>query len=257
MSEKLSRAFGESHERGRAKPYAFLLEGSGRGFRTELNRIIETAMHPDLEPHRNFFHLWQNYLLVRLYEPATRVKELEEEGIGPSMYRSLCLRNCLTAAKEYFEILLSESSTTVLYRTLLTSEQSAFVMLMTARLLLIDAPDWDVSVARLTLDFIPILDQVLIQLQEADAARNQAMRAFSKDTGVVFTEEEMQTESFLAETARKTRWLREGFQARLEGRENGSLEVEGEVIGTVMGSAGEELRGAWVNGLVVGTNWCF
>lgn len=257
MSEKLSRAFGESHERTHARPYAFLLEGSGRGFRTELNRIIETAMHPDLEAHKSFFHLWLNYLFVRVYEPATRVKEHEAEGVGPSMYRSLCLRNCLAAAKEYFEILLSEPATEVLYLTLLTSEQTAFVMLLTARLLLIDAPDWDASLARLTLDLIPILDKILERTQEADAARRQAVENFAKETGVMFTEEEMQVESHLAETARKTKWLKESFQARLDGREDGSLEVEGEMIGTVAGSGGEEQRGAWVNGIVVSTNWCF
>lgn len=258
MAETLSQAFGESHDRSAAKPYAYLLEGSGRTFRSDVNRIIETAMHPDLHTHHGFFKLWQHYLFVRLYEPTTRIKELEKEGIGPSMYRSLCLRNCFQAIQDYFEILLEEPATGVLYHTALASEQSAYVMLMSARTLLIDAPDWDVELARRTLDLVPILDQIIQRTEEAEAARKRAVENFAGETGLTVSKEEMNVESKLAETAKKTRWLKEGYQARLEGRTHRGIDLDED---RDMGAGGQrperEPAVRWVNGMLAGSAWSF
>ena len=258
MSERLSRAFGESHERSNARPYAFLLEGSGRSFRSDINRIIEMAMHPDLQQHHSFFKLWQNYLFVRLYEPATRIKELEKEGIGPSMYRSLCLRNCLQAIKDYYEVFLSEPPTSSLYRTLLTFEQPAYVMLMTARLLLIDAPDFDVDQARRTLNFGHILDQIIQKLETADAVRKKAVADFAKESGLAVSDDELKVESRVADTLKKTRWFKEGFQAKVEGREHecGGMSEIPLTMGEYDRERNEPAIG-WVNGMLADTAWSF
>ena len=174
------------------------------------------------------------------------------------MYRSLCLRNCLNAVKDYFEILLSGSAVATLHRSALTTEQSAFVMLMATRLLLIDAPDWDVQLARLSLDFLPILDRIIERVHEADAARRKAVEAFAKDTGGAVTEEEMAVESRLADTARKMKWLREGFEARLEGGVLESLEVEEDGVEVASEEEGGRDNGVfWLNGFLGNMAWSF
>ncbi|KAF7550549.1 hypothetical protein G7Z17_g5647 [Cylindrodendrum hubeiense] len=218
MSDKLSKGFGEPHERDQARSYAFLLEGSGRRFRTQLDRLAENTAHPDIAEHRSFFELYHQYLIVRLYEPAVTVAERPEEGVPPSMYRSLCLRNCLGAAQEFLELLLAQPIDTYLRHSIINTGQAAFVMFMTARLLLIDTPDWDVALARQTLDLRTTLDQIFAHVTEAEELRVRTMEEFAVETGYVVTDEERKSGSRLVEMAQKTRWLREWFDARLQGR---------------------------------------
>ncbi|KAF7552633.1 hypothetical protein G7046_g7349 [Stylonectria norvegica] len=252
MGEKLCAAFGEPHERGRARPYAFLLEASGVGFRNELDRIMQATTHPELEPYALQFGMYYNYIVMRLYEPATNVKLLEKEGIGPSVYRALCLRNCLNAARAYLDMLLATSATASLYHSIVTAEQTTFALLMAARLLLINTLDWDAAVARQTLDLPAILEQVLARAREVEAVRRRAVYEFAAEAGDVVTEEEMLVDGRLAEMVRRVGWLKEGFGARIKGEVDGRLENE-------RFGGGEDGReeGVWFGGLLGSMPWDF
>ncbi|KAK7423107.1 hypothetical protein QQX98_001183 [Neonectria punicea] len=251
MGEQLSRGFGEPDERDQARSYAFLLEGSGRRFRTELDRVTEITAHPDISDHRPLFQLYHQYLIVRVYEPAVTVTDMPEEGVGPSMYHSLCLRNCLGAAKDFLDLILAQPTSAPRCRSIITADQAGFVMFMAARLLLIDVADWDVALARQTLDLRATLDRILAHVTAAEGLRASAVEAFASETGHVVTEEERRAESRLAETARKTRCLREWYEARLQGRSmDEEWPVQGSGSGEMAMEAGEE-RGApsWFGGL--------
>lgn len=259
MGEKLSQGFGEPHDRDQARSYAFLLEGSGRRFRTELDRLTENTAHPDLAENRPLFELYHQYLIVRLYQPAVTVADRPEEGVPPSMYRSLCLRNCFGAAKEFLDTLLAQPIDAFSHRSILTTDQATFVLLMAARLLLIDAPDWDVTLARRTLDLRTILNQIIARITETEALRTKAVEEFASETGELLTGEERKVESRLAEVARKTRWLREWFEARLQGQsmqEQWPLGVDG--MGVTTREAGDGSIGpSWSGGLLGDAAWNF
>ncbi|KPM37013.1 hypothetical protein AK830_g9554 [Neonectria ditissima] len=251
MGEQLLRGFGEHHERDQARSYAFLLEGSGRRFRTELDRVTEITAHSDLSDHWPLFQLYHQYLIVRLYEPAVTVAYRPEEGVGPSMYRSLCLRNCLGAAKDFLDLLLAQPTDAPMRRSIVTADQAAFVMFMAARLLLIDTPDWDVALARQTLNLQATLDRILAHVIGAERLRASAVEEFSAETGDTVADEERTAESGLTQTARRTRWLREWYEARLQGRPmDEGWPANGSGMGEAERDAGDA-RGApsWFGGL--------
>ncbi|KAM5376864.1 hypothetical protein ACJZ2D_005351 [Fusarium nematophilum] len=259
MNEQLSRGFGEPHERTLSRPYAFLLEGNGRRFRTELDRIAEAAAHPDVADRRQVFNLYHHYLIARLYEPAVVVADHPGEGVSPSMYRSLCLRNALAAVQSFFDLVLSSPGEGFLRRSIITVDQAAFVMVLSARLLLIDAPDWDVQLARQTLDLSTILDRILERMDEMQALRVRAIETFACEAG----DDGLLGESGggnVAELAQKTRWLKGWFEARLQGRRGEEIApMANEVAGMGRGT-GDDVAGGgttWFGGLLGNMAWNF
>ncbi|KAI5462689.1 hypothetical protein BGZ63DRAFT_453827 [Mariannaea sp. PMI_226] len=260
MGEKLSLGFGEPHERDQSRSYVFLLEGRGRRFRTELNRLIEFTAHPELAERQPLFRRYLQYIIVRLYEPAVTVIDRPEDGVPPSRYRCLCLRNCLDAVQEFLELVTSAPPDDFfLHQTIITAHQASFVMAMGARLLLIDAPDWDISIARQRLDLRSYLDKVLACVNEAEELRSKAVKAFAEETALHITDEEREAEGNLAETARKIRWLREWFEARLQGRP-AEMEIFPVGIPSRQSSSGAWNGGdgvMWYNGMLENASWNF
>ncbi|KAH6899772.1 hypothetical protein B0T10DRAFT_5247 [Thelonectria olida] len=258
MGEKLSRGFGEPHERDQSRSYAFLLEGSGRRFRTELNCLAEFTAHPDLAEHDSLFQLYLQYLIVRLYEPAVTVADRPEDGVPPSRYRALCLHNCLGAVQTFLELVVAQPSDALLYRSIITSEQASFVMFIGARLLLIDAPDWNASLARQQFDLRLFLDKILAHVSGAEALRARAVEEFAMETGISMRDDGRQAESKLAAMAKTTTQLREWFEARLHGRQAEMEMNSGEV--STGGESSRQTRDevSWSNGLLYGNGaWNF
>ncbi|KAF4973384.1 hypothetical protein FZEAL_9342 [Fusarium zealandicum] len=260
MNEKLSKGFGEPHERTISGPYAFLLEGNGRRFRTELDRLAEESAHPDLAKDRVTFDLYHQYLLVRLYEPAVVVAEHPDEGVAPFIYLSLCLRNSLDAMKSFFDLLLSSSIEATLRYSITTSDHAVFVMVMAARLLLITTPDWDAQSARQTVDLSAMLDRFLDRIDHAEALRKRSIHAFTavETTGSLLEEED--GKSSLSDLAQKTRSLKVWFEARLQGRTIGEgpfLESTRESIGKKTEDGDSEGGTTWSGGLLGNMAWNF
>jgi hypothetical protein len=258
MGEKLSRGFGEPHERDQSRSYAFLLEGSGRRFRTELNRLTEFTAHPELAEHESLFQLYLQYLIVRLYEPAVTVADRPEDGVPPSRYRALCLHNCLGAVQTFLKLLVAQPVDALLYKSIITSDQASFVMFIGARLLLIDVPDWDAALARQQFDLRLFLDEILARVSEAEVLRARAVEEFAMETDISMRDEERQAESRLTEIAKKTKWLREWFEARLHGRQAEMERNSGEVSSRGESSHQTMDEVSWLNGLLYGNGaWNF
>ncbi|KAI8673652.1 hypothetical protein NCS55_00686200 [Fusarium keratoplasticum] len=217
LSERLSKGFGEPHERTLSRPYAFLLEGNGRRFRADLERLAEVATRNDPANHHQIFQLYHQYTLVRLYEPAVMVADHPDEGVAPFVYLLICLRNCLDAIRSFFDLLLSSPPEDILKRSIITTDQAAFVMVLAARLLLIDAPGWDPMAARQTLDLSVVLGKIQTHIEKAEAQHMKAMQEFAAVAGDTLSEEEKAEDSTLGELATKTRLLKEWYETRLEG----------------------------------------
>ncbi|KAJ4267475.1 hypothetical protein NW762_003582 [Fusarium torreyae] len=148
MSEKLSRGFGEPHERTLSRPYAFLLEGTGRRFRSDLDRLAELTTHPDLASHYHTFELYHQYLLA-------------------------------------------------------------------ARLLFIEAPDWDVLSTRESLNFGAVLNKMIARLEQTEQLRQGAMEAFDSSA---CNEGDANETSNISKLAQDIRWVNDWFEARLQGQ---------------------------------------
>ncbi|UNI15690.1 hypothetical protein JDV02_002201 [Purpureocillium takamizusanense] len=268
MGEKISEAFGAANDCERGKPYLFLLEDQTTAFRAELDTVMDsltqelaheraTHAHGIDERHLDSWEkaavLHYNYLLVRLYEPATHLQELgadDGDGEGSSMaaYRAWCLGSCLDAAKAYLDMLFTLHPAYYLYYGIANSEQVTFVMVISTRLLLLPAaPGWDRFRARESLDFVAVLDRLRECLEEADAERRQDVEAFTREMGVDVSEEETAAEGRLMGTARKLRWARAWFEKKVKDgddrtvgqRRGGSDAAAGETVAGE-GEAGEE-----------------
>ncbi|KAF5542849.1 c6 transcription [Fusarium napiforme] len=122
MGERLSRSFGEPHERTLFSPYAVLLEGTGSRFRNDLSRLAESVPNGNVETFGQTFELYRLYLLVRLFEPAIIVACHPDEGVPQFVYLLTCLSNCLDAMQSFFDILLASPVDLLLRRSILTND---------------------------------------------------------------------------------------------------------------------------------------
>lgn len=235
MGEKISEAFGAANDRERGKPYLFLLDDQSKGFRDELDALMQSLDRQQIQDRsayahqvtpeefddwERFFTLHYNYLLVRLYEPATFLQGIPEEGGGPSTYRAQCLRNCLFAAKAYFDILWTLPPSQYLYQSITFTEQITFVIVITTRLLLLETADWDVHFARMTVNFLSVVDRLIQRLDASEATRMREVSRFVTEMNIDTTAAEMAVEGRLTDTAKKMRWIRGWFEKRANGDES-------------------------------------
>ncbi|KAF5721351.1 hypothetical protein FMUND_3661 [Fusarium mundagurra] len=214
MGERLSRSFGEPHERTLLSPYAVLLEGTGSRFRNDLSRLAESVPNGNVETYGQTFELYRLYLLVRLFEPAIIVACHPDEGVPQFVYLLTCLSNCLDAMQSFFDILLGSPVDLLSRRSILTHDQILYVMLQAAKLLLVEIPDWDTQSIRQTLDLTNILDQMVLRYEEATRLRRAAVKRFVFST----LEEESPNEvTSISKLAKEIRWLNRWLESRFQG----------------------------------------
>jgi hypothetical protein len=214
MGERLSRSFGEPHERTLLSPYAVLLEGTGSRFRNDLSRLAESVPNGNVETYGQTFELYRLYLLVRLFEPAIIVACHPDEGVPQFVYLLTCLSNCLDAMQSFFDILLGSPVDLLLRRSILTHDQILYVMLQAAKLLLVEIPDWDTQSIRQTLDLTNILDQMVSCYEEATGLRRAAVKRFVFPT----LEEESPNEmTSMSKLVKEIRWLKCWLESKFSG----------------------------------------
>ncbi|KAF5535642.1 hypothetical protein FPHYL_13149 [Fusarium phyllophilum] len=214
MGERLSRSFGEPHERTLLSPYAVLLEGTGSRFRNDLSRLAESVPGGYVEAYGQTFELYRLYLLVRLFEPAIIVACHPDEGVPQFVYLLTCLSNCLHALQSFFNILLGSSVDLLLRRSILTYDQILYVMLQAVKLLLVEIPDWDTQSIRQTLDLTNILDQMVSRYEEAERLRRATVKRFVFSTHEEESPNEMTSTSKLV---KEIRWLKCWLESRFQG----------------------------------------
>ncbi|KAF5593648.1 hypothetical protein FPANT_5090 [Fusarium pseudoanthophilum] len=214
MGERLSRSFGEPHERTLLSPYAVLLEGTGSRFRNDLSRLAESVPNGNVETYGQTFELYRLYLLVRLFEPAIIVACHPDEGVPQFVYLLTCLSNCLDAMQSFFDILLGSPVDLLLRRSMLTQDQILYVMLQAAKLLLVEIPDWDTQSIRQTLDLTNILDQMVSRYEEAERRRRAAVKRFIFST---LEEESPNDMTSMSKLVKEIRWLKCWLESRFQG----------------------------------------
>ncbi|KAG8677086.1 hypothetical protein FPOAC2_03203 [Fusarium poae] len=248
MSERLSEGFGEPYERTLSRPFAFLLEGTGRRFHSDLSRLSELVAYHNLASRSQIFELHRLYLLVRLYEPAIVVACHPDEGVAQFYYLLICLRNCLEAMQSFFELFLGLPVEMVLRCSILTVDQSLYVMLQASRLLLIETPEWDVERARQTLDFSAVLDRMIARFEEAEELRKRDVRNFVNNLLDDGSDDDV---SSITKTAKEVQWLKHWFEAKIQGRQMEDASPD-EQSGDTLQS---ELKPRWRVGLLEEMPW--
>jgi hypothetical protein len=214
MGERLSRSFGEPHERTLLRPYAVLLEGTGSRFRNDLSRLAESIPNHSLETYNQMFELYRLYLLVRLFEPAIIVACHPDEGVPQFVYLLTCLRNCLQTMQSFFDLLLDSSVDLLLRCSILTCDQILYVMLQAARLLLVEIPDWDTQSVRQTLDLSNVLDRMISRYEGAERLRRAAVEQFVLST---LEEESTNDMASTSKLVKEIRWLKYWLESRFQG----------------------------------------
>jgi hypothetical protein len=169
---------------------------------------------------RKKFNLDYNYLLIRLYDPSTQIqKQLAPThgGITPGLQRSLYMRSCLYAAKAFFDTTLSMTPAELLYESIVVMERTTYVLVVVTRLLLMDAPDWDVAFARLTIDFNSLTESLIGMLEAVEDLRRRNVDSFAQEMDIAVTSDDVEVTGHMYEMSRKLRWVKEWFDARVRG----------------------------------------
>ncbi len=231
IEDRISEFFGSANDTARGRPFLFLVDENVTTLRAELDTILESLSYaalaeslphcsPDQIDHfARYFDLTRQYLLVRLYEPATYLGDLPEGDPGGPQhhYRATALRNCLVAANAFFETVTNVPATSARFQALAAPGQTGFVMVICSRLLVVDAPDWDAAAARRRLDFSGFLAKIVGRLQVAEQRRRVNVEHFVRETRVLgVTQEELDEPGRYAGTSHKTSFIKAWYENRLQ-----------------------------------------
>lgn len=274
LGDRISESFGAANDDERGRPFLFLLDDHVLALRTELDLTMASLSYDKLlnklatfssakidQIHRSIV-LRYHFLLVRLYEPATYLRNTTDEAGDPTSYRTSCLQDCLTAAKTFYEMFSTVPPHDSMYQSLASLAQATFVMIISTRLLLIDdVPGWDVSHARQTLDFPEAMEHIALGMYETEKWRRECVDAFVKEMGVRATQEELAVESRYVDIAKKTRWIGGWFKQRVESEEVHGRDSMGlsSVMppGFAMPGAMQAAGPTWFGGLLDSSVWNF
>ncbi|KAM0668425.1 hypothetical protein ACQRIU_001987 [Beauveria bassiana] len=287
IEDRISEFFGSANDTARGRPLLFLVDENVTTLRAELDSILESLTYTELAkrlPHcspdqidhfARYFDLTRQYLLVRLYEPATYLGDLPENSVEPGgrhQYRATALQNCLVAANAFFETVTNVPATSARFQALAAPGQTGFVMVICSRLLVVDAPDWDAAAARRILDFSEFLAKIIGRLQVAEERRKVNVEHFVRETRVLgVTQEEMDEPGRYAGTSQKTAYIKAWYENRLRQMDEAAaagghaaaplssepMYIEERLLGRpwyrLAGSAGPR----WFVGLLEGSAWNF
>ncbi|KAM3557389.1 hypothetical protein MY1884_004543 [Beauveria asiatica] len=287
IEDRISEFFGSANDTARGRPLLFLVDENVTTLRAELDTILESLTYTELAkrlPHcspdqidhfARYFDLTRQYLLVRLYEPATYLGDLPENSAEPGgrhQYRATALHNCLVAANAFFETVTNVPATSARFQALAAPGQTGFVMVICSRLLVVDAPDWDAAAARRVLDFSGFLAKIIGRLQVAEERRKVNVEHFVRETRVLgVTQEEMDEPGRYVGTSQKTAYIKAWYENRLRQMDESAaagggaaaplssepMYIEERLLGRpwyrLAGSAGPR----WFVGLLEGSAWNF
>ncbi|KAL7944672.1 hypothetical protein V8C42DRAFT_325536 [Trichoderma barbatum] len=226
LSDKISDAFHANTNHTGRESYLTLVEETAQRLRPELDSIVESLGFDQQQfrwpsignvgSHERSFKLAYNYLTVRLYEPATRFQQIAKgmEDASLDTWR-LCLTNCLSTTKAYFENLLAECPDGWYpYQSAIATKPIIFVTIVAARLLLIDVPGWNVKLAYPEFDLAFIIDRFVSQLEDAEETLNQDNEKFAHNIGIKMKPGEVVKSERLTELVRKSKSIKQWYEAR-------------------------------------------
>ncbi|KAK3946003.1 hypothetical protein QBC46DRAFT_349276 [Diplogelasinospora grovesii] len=153
--------------------FGYIAEDKMTPIRADMDKLTLNCF---TEAQYQIIWIYYNYVLVRLYEPATYLQSPPPPEHNTR--RRQCLALCLQAARAYFSSLLALSETFFVYCTFVDMAKLLSVILTTSRLLLLDdvteaEGGWDTAVARQTIDLPAVLEQLIQRFRGAQAIVRQ------------------------------------------------------------------------------------
>ncbi|KAK4065150.1 uncharacterized protein Triagg1_8589 [Trichoderma aggressivum f. europaeum] len=276
LSDKISEAFHTNTRHDGTEAYLTLVKETAQRLRPELNNIIESLGFDQQQfrwpsignvgSHEKSFRLAYNYLLARLYEPVTRfepaAREVED---APLELWHLCLTNCMSATKAYFEnLLVTRPDGWYSYQSTIATKPIIFVMTLAARLHLIKVPGWNAKLAHLEFDLSSMVDRFVSHLEEAEEALKQDMEKFANSMKANLEPAEMMNSKRLAQLAKKAKSVKAWYEAernRVVTNEPFDDGARGPAIITEDEKLGSEVwwphYPRWFNGLYENSAWNF
>lgn len=275
IGERIAESFGAAVDSARGRPFLFLLGDHVSSMRAELDalsaamseeriRINMPSIHED-EVRKIFvtYTAHYQYLLVRLYEPATYLKPTAEETADRPSYRLESLQSCLRASKDFYNFVTRLTTSYLRCMPVTQISQITVVLVITTRLLLIDGgPYYDIEEARRYLDFSTILEKLESRVSGVEEDRVGVVASFARETGIPQATDDDAMSKF-ADTAMKTSWIKQWYSSRIAEK---SVAPNGaEVVNSVFewqppgmdGLAPDTRPPSWFGGLLENTYWNF
>ncbi|KAK4158310.1 hypothetical protein C8A00DRAFT_10977 [Chaetomidium leptoderma] len=161
------------------------------------------------EVQRNVL-LWTQYhgVLIRLFEPALSIRPApRSHDASKSTARTDALSSCLQACMDFFAAYTSIPIDSLGYMPLVATAYMAFAFVTASRILMLNDADWNVGVARRSLDFSATCQTLSDRFRQADGlAESLGRRRKIKDD---------EAGSVLGAYSLKIRWIRQWYLAKI------------------------------------------
>ncbi|PNP59415.1 hypothetical protein THARTR1_00905 [Trichoderma harzianum] len=276
LSDKISESFHTSTRHDGTEAHITLAEETARQLRPELDSIIESLGFDqqqyrwpsigDAGSHEKSFRLAHHYLLARLYEPVTRFEPAATEvEDAPLELWHLCLTNCMSATKAYFENLLAtRPDGWYPYQSTIATKPIIFVIILAARLHLIKIPGWNAKMACPEFDLSSTIDRFASHLEEAEEALKQDVAKFAHSIKLNLKPEETMKSKRLAELAKRAESVKVWYEAERSGVVTNEHFGDGARGPAIMAEDERSAGGfwwprqpRWFNGLYENSAWNF
>ncbi|KAI0108235.1 hypothetical protein F4814DRAFT_427279 [Daldinia grandis] len=211
--EQISEKLPMPSEGDRSKVFTISMNEDMQSIRNQLNQLFANMARE----HRQFVLFWamHNYVLVRLYLPASSLSPPQDE-VAAQLQRQ-CMLYCLQAARSFFATIVSIGTEGFLYRSFTSFSEILFVLVAASRLLLVEIDGWDLVEARKTFDFPATMESVISTFKNIINLEGQRAAEAAATFGVGFTPDtadDIKTDRFY-KYATKLEWIKHWFSTQL------------------------------------------
>ncbi|KAI0853098.1 hypothetical protein F5Y00DRAFT_225415 [Daldinia vernicosa] len=211
--EQISEKLPMPSEGDRSKVFTISMNEDMQSIRNQLNQLFANMARE----HRQFVLFWamHNYVLVRLYLPASSLSPPQDE-VTAQLQRQ-CMLYCLQAARSFFATIVSIGTEGFIYRSFTSFSEILFVLVAASRLLLVEIDGWDLAEARKTFDFPATLESVISTFKNITDLEGQRAAEAAATFGVKFTPDtadDITTDRFY-KYATKLEWIKHWFSTQL------------------------------------------
>ncbi|KAI0006637.1 hypothetical protein F4779DRAFT_629678 [Xylariaceae sp. FL0662B] len=211
----ISEAFPVLPDPDHTEAFTLSMSNEMESIRIQLDHVFKNIA----ENHRQFSTFWAtyNYVLVRLYLPATYLSPSADEIA--LQHQLKCMDYCLQAARSFFTTILSMNVEGFLLRTFSSFIEILFVMIAASRLLLLEVQGWDLDKARRVIDFPAILESLISAFASAISLRNHRAAEAAATFGIVLTPDNLDDEKDdrFYKYIKKLQWIKSWFESQLSG----------------------------------------
>ncbi|KAI1806039.1 hypothetical protein F4811DRAFT_551231 [Daldinia bambusicola] len=211
--EQISEKLPMPCEGERSKVFTISMNEDMQSIRKELDQLFANMARE----HRQFAFFWamHNYVLVRLYLPASSLSPPQDE-LAAHLQRQ-CMLYCLQAAQSFFAAVVSIGTEGFTYRSFTSFAEILFVLVAASRLLLVEIDGWDLIEARKVFDFPAAIESIISTFKNVVNFEAQRAAESAANFGVKFrpdTEEDLKSDR-LYKYATKLEWIKHWFSTQV------------------------------------------